>query len=84
MREVRGDFNDLSRRPELGLEGEAVPLGTEERFPELATLHDGDEVLVIEPDEVTGEGEAIHLDANGNRYWYAHKLHDIQSIYVEA
>jgi hypothetical protein len=76
MREVRGDFNDLSRRPELGLEGEAVPLGTEDIFPELAMLHDGG--------EVTGEGVAAHLDANGKRYWYAHNLHNVQSIYVEA
>lgn len=80
MREVRADYNDLSRRPALGLDGDTLPLGTEDVFPDLATLHDGEALLVIEPGEVVGEGEAIHLDAQGKRYWYAQRLHSIRAL----
>ncbi len=79
MREVRADSNDLSRRPALGLDGDTLPLGTEDVFPDLATVRDGETLLVIEPGEVVGEGEAIHRDANGKRYWYAQRLHNIHN-----
>ena len=80
MREVRADYNDLSHRPALGLDGETLPLGTEDIFPELANLQDGETLLVIEPGEVVGEGEAVHRDANGKRYWYAQRLHNIRAL----
>lgn len=80
MREVRADYNALSRRPALGLDGDTLPLGTEDIFPDLATLHDGESLLVIEPGEVVGAGEAIHRDANGKRYWYSQRLHNIHAL----
>jgi len=80
MREVRADYNDLSRRPALGLDGDTLPLGTEDVFPDLAALRDGEALLVIEPGEVVGEGEAIHRDAHGKRYWYAQRLRNIRAL----
>lgn len=65
--QVFADFARLEDRPGLGL---SVPLGREDRAPRLAALADGEQVLLVEPDNLMAEGIAQSLMSGGYRYWY--------------
>jgi hypothetical protein len=67
LRQVFADFARLEERPGLGL---SVPLGREDRTPELARLQEGERVLLVEPDNLRAEGTVKHVDSGGYRYWF--------------
>ncbi len=66
-REVFADFARLEERPGLGL---SVPLGREDRTPELADLTVGERLLLVEPDNVCAEGTAQVVESGGYRWWF--------------
>jgi hypothetical protein len=67
LREVFADFARLEERPGIGL---SVPLGREDRTPELAQLREGERVLLVEPDNLCAEGTVKLVDSGGYRYWF--------------
>lgn len=66
-REILADFARLEERPDLGL---SVPLGREDRLPELAGLAEGERVLLVEPDNLWAEGWVKSVESGGYRYWF--------------
>jgi hypothetical protein len=67
MRHLFADFARLGERPSLGL---AIPLGREDRSPELAKLTDGERVLLVEPGDLYAEGVAQVQVEGDDRWWY--------------
>jgi len=67
LREIFADFARLEERPGLGL---SVPLGREDRWPELARLAEGERVLLVEPDNLWAEGQVKSVESDGYRYWF--------------
>lgn len=78
LRKVFGDFARLSRYPEVGLDDTAIPLGSESHHPALATLREGERVLVVEWGELRAEATVTVREAHGDRWWYAHELGEIE------
>jgi predicted xylose isomerase-like sugar epimerase len=68
MRELFADFARLEERPGLGL---SVPLGRVDLSPELADLHNGERVLLVEPGELYAQTIVRPLEAQGYHFWYA-------------
>lgn len=82
MHQVFADFADISIRPELGL-GTSIPLGREDVNPELASLHDGEAVLLVEWGELQAVGTAKLIERDGYRYWYGLlRREDIQPVAI--
>jgi hypothetical protein len=83
LRQVFADFARLGERPGLGL---SVQLGREDLLPDLATLEEGEHVLLIEPDNLCAEGLARFLDSGGHRYWFGVQsgLDAIRDIHPET
>src|SRR5262245_27561448 len=80
-RVVNADYNDLSHRTSLGLHGYTLPLGTEDVFPDLATLHDGEPIYATDGMELWSEANARLIVHEGVRYWYAADIatwHDLE------
>ena len=67
MRHVFADFARLEERAGLGL---SIPLGREDRSPELAELTDGERVLLVEPGELYAPATVRPVEAQGYRFWY--------------
>lgn len=67
LRQVFADFARLEERPGLGL---SVPLGRQDRTPDLAKLREGERVLLVEPDNLCAEGTVKPVDSGGYRYWF--------------
>ena len=67
LRQVFADFARLEERPGLGL---SVPLGRQDRTPDLAELREGERVLLVEPDNLCAEGAVKPVDSGGYRYWF--------------
>jgi hypothetical protein len=67
LRQVFADFARLEERPGLGL---SVPLGREDRTPELKDLYVGERVLLVEPDNLCAQGKVRPVDSGGHRYWF--------------
>lgn len=74
MRAFFADFMHLGRRPDLGLQGYTLPLGTEQDNPTLATLRAGEEVIATDEGELWAQGEAVSVELLGLRWWYVHKI----------
>jgi hypothetical protein len=80
MREVYTNFTNTSTRPELGL-GLSVALGREDTHPDLATLQDGDPVLLVETGKLQAPGIAKLVERDGVRSWYGLvRQEDIQPV----
>jgi hypothetical protein len=70
-RVVNADYDDLSHRLGLG-DGYTLPLGTEDRKPDLATLRDGEPVIATDGMELWSDARArLVVGRDGRRYWYA-------------
>lgn len=67
LHEVFADFARLGERPDLGL---SVPLGREDRKPELAALHDGDRVILTDWSNLYAEGTVQSVPSEDSRLWY--------------
>jgi hypothetical protein len=67
LREVFADFARLGERPDLGL---SVPLGREDRKPELASLQDGERVVLTDWSNLYAEGTVRSVLSDGFRMWY--------------
>lgn len=77
LRQVFADFARLEERPGLGL---SIPLGREDRTPDLRQLSEGQRVLLVEPDNLGAEGIARSVESGGYRYWFG-ILESMQAIH---
>jgi hypothetical protein len=82
-REVFADFNRLEERPGLGL---SVLLGPEDLDPELTTLSEGQQIMLVEPDSLCAPAAAKSVMSGGRRYWYGvlRSRNDIRNIQPQA
>jgi hypothetical protein len=67
MRQLYAEFARLGVRPDLGY---SIPLGHEDRSPELAALTDGEPVILVEPGRWYVPAIARPLEIQGHRFWY--------------
>jgi hypothetical protein len=67
VRQLFADFARLEERPGLGL---LEPLGRVDLSPELATLQDGEHVLLVEPGELYAPAIVRPVEAGGCHVWY--------------
>jgi hypothetical protein len=67
MRQLYAEFARLGVRPGLGY---SIPLGHEDRTPELAALTDGEPVLLVEPGRWYAPAIARPLETQGHHFWY--------------
>jgi hypothetical protein len=83
VREVFADFNRLEERPGLGL---SVLLGPDDLDPELATLCDGQPIVLVEPESLRAPATARSIESGTRRYWYGvlRSRGEIQNIHPEA
>ncbi len=83
VREVFADFNRLEERPGLGL---SVLLGPDDLDPDLATLSDGQPIMLIEPENLRAPATARSIMSGGRRYWYGilQSRSDIQNVHWRA
>lgn len=68
MREV---FSDFFRRETLPDGRVRIPLGAEQDVPDLRGLHDGEEVRLVLPGELTAQGLVESVTQGGYTLWYA-------------
>lgn len=67
-REVFSDFFVREERPDGSVR---IPLGSaSERTPDLLGLHDGEQVLLVMPNELQAEAHVESDSHNGRTYWY--------------
>lgn len=83
MRTIETTFWPLEEHPEAHL-GLSVYLNVEQA-PELVGLTEGEQVVLIEPNELQAQGVAHLIEINGRRCWFAEigSRDTIQVIYKE-
>ena len=82
-REVFADFARLGERPDLGL---SVPLGRDDRKPDLASLQEGEQVILTDWSNLYAEGTVRSVLSDGFRMWYGilGSLADLRDIDPES
>ncbi len=68
MRHIETEFFPTEEHPEYGL-GLSVYLGPAD-WPPLADLHEGEQVVLVEPGELEAEAIVRCVMVNGQRTWF--------------
>ena len=69
-RAVYADFLHLKERPEVVAGALSIPLVESTHVPDLLKLHEGDEVLLIEPGSFHANGWVHIVERSGARWYY--------------
>lgn len=80
MRAFFADFMKIGPRPERGLTGDSLVLGTESSNPELKMLQRDDDVIATDESELWAQGKAVPVDHDGERWWYVHRIERVYDI----
>lgn len=80
MRALFADFNSMDEDPELG---RFIALGTAREQAELRGLHEGERVLLREPNELQAEGYVVSRMVRGEQWWLGVITGAIEVIYQE-
>jgi len=67
---VYADFLHLKERPEVVAGQLSIPLGEPTHAPDILKLHEGDEVLLIDPGSFHAQGWVHIIERNGVRWYY--------------
>jgi hypothetical protein len=68
-RVVYADFLHMKERPDVGPGRISIPLGEPQHNPDLAKLHEGDAVLLVEPGSFHAKGR-VHIIERDDVTWY--------------
>jgi hypothetical protein len=67
---VYADFLHMKERPNVCLGKPRIPLGAPHNSPDLLRLHEGDQVLLVEPGSFHAQGWIHIVEQNGSAWYY--------------
>ncbi len=84
LQTIETEFFPTEDHPELGL-GLSIYLGPAD-WPPLRCLHDGEQILLVEPNELEADAIARQVMVNGQPTWFGvlTSRNDIRVIYQPA